>query len=140
MAGSNGDRDEDYDTALQRLMKQCLPPILVEIANRRPLDPIEYMAQSLYKYREQEDFAENKTMLNNNPDMGASKSDRSSVTDKRQIREKFLSKGLIVEESEDFIDINEDLETVSMSNRMVHEQCLQVFKKIGDIFDEDDIS
>lgn len=63
-----------------------------------------------------------------------------NMREQDKIRHNLLLKGLIVEESDDFMNINEDLNTFNISNRMVHENCLPVLRNIGDIFDDDDIS
>lgn len=144
-SGSDNTEDDTYDSALQRLMKECLPPILVEIVDRRPPDPIQYMAKSLYKYREKDDAA----MFKSQPSRIQSVSDSSisnleSKHDKNfrseGVRQGFLAKGMIVESNDDFIEVNEDFEAFDISNKMVHEQCTVGMKLIGDIFDEEDIS
>lgn len=71
-----------------------------------------------------------------------SKKNAAGTTQDNKLRQDFLKKGLIVEgappSSDDFIE--EDLDAINMSNKMVHESCMSVIKQIGDIFDEDDLS
>lgn len=43
--------DDDYAKTLREVMQDCLPPILVEVVEKRPLDPIAYIAEGLYRYR-----------------------------------------------------------------------------------------
>lgn len=71
-----------------------------------------------------------------------SKSELKHPKDSHQgsVRQHLLAKGMIVENSDDFIDVSDDFEVVDISNKMVHEQCMGNIKLIGDIFDEDDIS
>ncbi|KAL4226110.1 Dpy-30 motif [Mactra antiquata] len=139
--------DDTYGSALQRVMKECLPPILVEIADKRPSDPIEYLAHSLYKYREKEE-QELQEQLGDTASMERPNHNRmpSKMTDKyskltNSDKTRQVTKGLIVDgaECDDFIE-EDSIEMLNISNKMVHEHCMYVLKQIGDIFDDDDIS
>ncbi|XP_045165595.1 uncharacterized protein LOC123529347 isoform X2 [Mercenaria mercenaria] len=143
MASGNG--DDDYNSALQRLMKECLPPILVEIADKRPSDPILYMAHSLHKYREKEDIrlfhlehSGSQQVDGNSLNTMQLDSNCLSKSRDKTVGHQVAVKGMIVER--DLIDVSEHFEAFNISNKIVHQHCSYILKQIGDIFDEDDIS
>ncbi|WAR25261.1 hypothetical protein MAR_010965 [Mya arenaria] len=134
MAGGNdgtGREGEAYAARLQLLMKECLPPILVEIVELRPRDPIHHLAHCLYRFGEKHAKDQlNGVERNNHGNKSKYASHRSNDTAPSRVQ--------IVEDCER-TSVPQELH-LGPSKAYLHGECIVILRDSEDLFDDDDLS
>ncbi|KAH3827830.1 uncharacterized protein LOC127880934 [Dreissena polymorpha] len=143
-SGNDQTVDTAYAATLQQLMKDCLPPILVEIVERRPSDPIQYLATSLYQYRKRNDVVvKTSHVVNAEHAQGRTNGHTDGHTDghthERSHFTSFIhsdSNGV----SEDPIYDHKNSSHANFTQDYIHIERVLAMTSLGDIFDDDDVT